>query len=79
MIFIVVQWKNENSISVGNEKQVVRAVVLSKGIKLMFRREQLEEHKLFSVLTFKSLWQLQNLQTYFLSQLIIQFIRSFFN
>ena len=34
MVFNVVQWENENSISVVNEKQVVGTdVVLSKGIK----------------------------------------------
>ena len=49
MVFIVVQREYENSLSVVNENQVVGAdVVLSKGINLMFRREQLEEGKLFS-------------------------------
>ena len=31
MGFIVVQWKNENSVSVANEKKVVGAVELKEG------------------------------------------------
>ena len=31
MVFIVVQWENENSVSVVNEKQVVGAVELKEG------------------------------------------------
>ena len=40
MGYIVVQWKNENSVSVVNEKQVVGAVALKKGGQLTYRLVQ---------------------------------------
>ena len=58
MGFIVVQWENENSVSVANEKKVVGAVELKKGQLTidMSTGSNNDRVAIYKARIFKSLW-----------------------